>query len=118
MYLQVLLWLQSNGLRKLPTFSIIGEDRDEIQKQLIEFEAFQVEAGELSPQVEQLLSSAGEVEAEIVGFRSDLGKKAESLKGVWEKFLQRIKNRATVLTMALSYYTNLQQVRVQRFFLI
>ena len=60
--------------------------------------------------MEALVASAAGVEGGITGFRSDLGKKAESLGTVWGKFLQRVGNRGDVLTMALAFYSAIEQV--------
>lgn len=107
---QVLLWLQKSGLKKLPSFSQIGEDRPSLQQQLLVFEEFRVETVSLGSQVQELHDSAEQVEAEIKGFRSDLGKKTWSLKTVWDKFLQRVENRGMVLHMAMAFHTHIQQV--------
>lgn len=112
-FLQVLLWLQGNGLRRLPSFSVLGEGKTAIQEQLLTFQEFRAEAGQLSHQVQELLSSAEEVESRITGFRSDLEKKTTSLGAVWGKFLQRVDNRGTVLTMAIAFYTTIEKVRGQ-----
>lgn len=106
----VLLWLQRKGLKRLPTFSVVGDDRDSIQKQLLEFENFRCEAESLKEQVSQLDATAAEVEAKITGFRSDLTRKTTSLRTVWGKFLLRVQNRGSVLTLALSFHTALEQV--------
>lgn len=74
------------------------------------FEEFRVETVRLGSQVQELHDSAELVEAEIIGFRSDLGKKTSSLKTVWDKFLQRVENRGVVLHMALTFHTDIQQV--------
>jgi len=108
---QVLLWLQKNGLKKLPMFSVIGDDRDAVQKQILEFEAFSEEVESLSQQVTKLGVTASEIEGQITGFKSDLAKKTSSLKAVWEKFLPRVENREFVLNLALSFHTTLEQVR-------
>ncbi len=108
--LQILLWLQRHGLKKLPTFSLIGDSEASITKQLTDYETFRLEANSLSLEVDQLLATAEEVEAEIVGFRSDLKKKTDSLKGVWFKFLQRVENRGTVLNTALAFHISIEQV--------
>ena len=107
---KVLLWLQRNGLKRLPTFSQIADSSHAIQKQLSQFDQFQQECSEQSGQVEELVAMAAEVEAEITGFRSDLQKKAESLGTVWGKFLQRVENRGDILTMALAFYSSIEQV--------
>ena len=107
----ILLWLQKDGLKKLPMFSVIGDDRDEVQKQILEFEAFSEEVDLLSQQVSELDVTASEIEGQITGFKSDLSKKTNSLKAVWEKFLPRVQNREFVLNLALSFHTTLEQVR-------
>ena len=109
---QVLLWLQRSGLKKLPTFSLISENTAALRKQLQQFDSFQHDCEEQSVQVEELVATASGVEAEITGFRSDLGKKAESLGTVWGKFLQRVGNRGDVLTLALAFYSAIEQVGV------
>ncbi len=106
----VLLWLQKTGLKKLPVFSTVGNDRDSVQRQVVEFEAFREEAESLSNQVTALDGTAVEVEGQITGFKSDLMRKTSSLKTVWQKFLQRVENRGSVLDLALSFYTTLEQV--------
>ena len=115
--LQVLLWLQGTGLKKLPTFSTLAEDKTSQQQQLHQFQEFKAEAAQLSSQVQELLSSAEGVESRITGFRSDLGKKASSLGAVWGKFLQRVENRGTVIIMAVAFCTSLEKVRGQRCFI-
>lgn len=51
------------------------------------------------------------MESQITGFRSDLVKKAGSLGAVWDKFLQRVENRGTVLTMAIAFHSSVEKVR-------
>ena len=106
----ILLWLQRNGLKKLPTFYVVRDNRDSVQKQILEFEAFRHEAELLNEQVIELTVKAVNVETQITGFRSDLTRKTTSLNSVWGKFLQRIEHRGSVLTLALSFYTALEQV--------
>ena len=91
----------------------MGDSKETIKKQLLSFREFHEEAKEFSEQVDELVSSASETEAVITGFRSDLVKKTDSLKAVWDKFLQRVQNRGTVLTMAHTFHTSTEQVRVQ-----
>lgn len=98
-------------MKKLPTFSVLAEDKTTLQEQLHQFQEFKAEAGQFSHQVQELLSSAEEVESQIAGFRSDLGKKTNSLGAVWGKFLQRVENRGTVITMAISFYSTMKKVR-------
>lgn len=109
--LQVLLWLQKSGLKKLPAFSVIGENSATLQQQQSLFDEFHREATQLTEQVQELLSSAEQVETQITGFRSDLVKKTSSLRTVWEKFLQRVGNRGMVLAAALAFYTAREEVR-------
>ena len=69
-----------------------------------------METVSLGSQVQELHDSAEQVEAEIKGFHSDIGKKTFSLKTVWDKFIQRVENRGVVLHMALTFHTDIQQV--------
>ena len=110
----ILLWLQKTGLKKLPMFSTVGDDRDSVQKQVLEFESFREEADSLSVQVSELDSTAADIEAQIGGFKSDLTRKTGSLRAVWQKFLQRVQNRGSVLNLALSFHTTLEQVNGNR----
>lgn len=102
--------MQKSGLKKLPSFSVIGEDSAALQRQQALFDQFQLEATQLTQQVQELMGSANHVEAQISGFRSDLVKKTSSLKAVWDKFLQRVANRGMVLSGALAFYSAKEEV--------
>ena len=80
------------------------------------FDQFQLEATQLTQQVQELLASADHVETRISGFRSDLVKKTTSLKAVWDKFLQRVANRGMVLSGALAFYSAKEEVRTDLIF--
>ena len=89
---------------------MIGSDSASLQQQCDLFDGFQRETVHRTAEVEELLSSADEVEAGIKTFHSELGKKASSLKAVWDKFLQRVTNRGVVLSGALVFYSAKEQV--------
>lgn len=54
------------------------------------------------------------MEAQIRSFKSDLVKKTTSLKAVWDKFLQRVDNRKTVLHKTVCFYERVNKVRLLR----
>ena len=63
-------------------------------------------------EVDQVVHEAPEVEAQIHSFKSDLVKKTTSLKAVWDKFLQRVENRKTVLHKTVCFYERVNKVRL------
>lgn len=74
------------------------------------FEQFQSEVKVHSVMVERLHSEAGGVDSGISGFKSDLVKKAHSLKLVWDKFTTRLDDRRAVISLAVGFYDNAEEV--------
>ena len=107
---KVLLWLQEHGLKQMHTFSHISEGQRSIQSQREAIDKFQTKVKGLSVTVEQLYSEAGEVDHQIRGFKSDLSKKAGSLKSVWDKFVTRLEDRRAVISVAAGFYGNVEEV--------
>ena len=65
---------------------------------------------EYTTQVEKLHNQAPQIESQIHGFKSELVKKATSLKTVWDKFLQRVDNRRKILLLTSGFYDNTAKV--------
>lgn len=76
------------------------------------FERFQEEVKGHSVVVERLFAEAGSVDSVISGFKSDLIKKARSLKAVWDKFTTRLNDRRDVISLAAGFYDNAEMVCV------
>ncbi len=107
---KVLLWLQEHGLKQIHSFSHINEGQSSIQEQMKSFEQFQEEVKVRSESVERLCSEAGGVDSVITSFKSDLDKKVRSLQVVWDKFSTRLEDRRAVISLATSFYDNVEKV--------
>ena len=62
--------------------------------------------------VEEVVREAPGVEERIQSFKSDLVKKTTSLKAVWDKFIQRVDNRRSVLHKTGCFYERVHKVRL------
>lgn len=106
----MLLWLQEHGLKQMHTFSLIKEGQSSIREQMESLHKLQTQVKVHSVTVVQIRSEADDVDGRIRGFKSDLVTKATTLKTVWDKFTARLADRHTVISLAASFYDNVEEV--------